>query len=294
MVNSAGATAPPRPRAARAAAPRHRLEAQQPVAVAVDLSTSTAVHRRHAQQRRRRRCSVVAQPGRPLPARWPRGVALTRHHETKKRDRTEPAADSLPPAVARRMSRRRFIAGAAARWPAPRRWPATCRRALGRGGRGRDPAPVRPVPGQARRVRDAGEPPFDHYFGTFPGVRGFSDPHAIRLPNGRLGVPAARPGQPRRLPRAVPHGHHHHRRGRRPVAQPRLARPARLVEQRRDGRLAAHPPRVRRRGQRPLHDGLLTPGRTSRSTGRWPSRSPSWTTTTARSWARPTRTGWCG
>ncbi|WP_239134611.1 alkaline phosphatase family protein, partial [Rugosimonospora africana] len=26
---------------------------------------------------------------------------------------------------------------------------------------------------------------FDHYFGTFPGVRGFSDPHAIRLPNGR-------------------------------------------------------------------------------------------------------------
>ncbi|HEY2674773.1 MAG TPA: alkaline phosphatase family protein [Rugosimonospora sp.] len=26
---------------------------------------------------------------------------------------------------------------------------------------------------------------FDHYFGTFPGVRGFSDPKAIRLPNGR-------------------------------------------------------------------------------------------------------------
>lgn len=26
---------------------------------------------------------------------------------------------------------------------------------------------------------------FDHYFGTFPGVRGFNDPHAMRLPNGR-------------------------------------------------------------------------------------------------------------
>jgi phospholipase C len=26
---------------------------------------------------------------------------------------------------------------------------------------------------------------FDHYFGTFPGTRGFSDPTAIRLPNGR-------------------------------------------------------------------------------------------------------------
>src|SRR5262245_25773132 len=26
---------------------------------------------------------------------------------------------------------------------------------------------------------------FDHYFGTFPGARGFSDPTAIRLRNGR-------------------------------------------------------------------------------------------------------------
>jgi phospholipase C len=26
---------------------------------------------------------------------------------------------------------------------------------------------------------------FDHYYGAFPGVRGFSDPHAITLPNGR-------------------------------------------------------------------------------------------------------------
>src|ERR1700739_4676481 len=26
---------------------------------------------------------------------------------------------------------------------------------------------------------------FDHYYGTLSGVRGFSDPHAARLPNGR-------------------------------------------------------------------------------------------------------------
>ena len=26
---------------------------------------------------------------------------------------------------------------------------------------------------------------FDHYFGTFPGARGFNDPTAIRLPTGR-------------------------------------------------------------------------------------------------------------
>src|SRR5262249_17962574 len=25
---------------------------------------------------------------------------------------------------------------------------------------------------------------FDHYFGTYPGVRGFADPFAVRLPNG--------------------------------------------------------------------------------------------------------------
>jgi phospholipase C len=25
---------------------------------------------------------------------------------------------------------------------------------------------------------------FDHYFGTLSGVRGFDDPHALRLPNG--------------------------------------------------------------------------------------------------------------
>ena len=46
-----------------------------------------------------------------------------------------------------------------------------------------------------------------------------------------------------------------------PFAVPRLARPARLLEPGRDGRLAAHPPRLRRRRQRLVHHGLLHRGR---------------------------------
>jgi phospholipase C len=33
---------------------------------------------------------------------------------------------------------------------------------------------------------------FDHYFGTLSGVRGFGDPHAARLPNGKPGAPQGR------------------------------------------------------------------------------------------------------
>ena len=46
--------------------------------------------------------------------------------------------------------------------------------------------------------------------------------------------------------------------------------------------------------QRLVHHGLLRRRRTSPSTGRWPRRSPCATTTTARSWARPTPTGSSG
>ncbi len=63
---------------------------------------------------------------------------------------------------------------------------------------------------------------FDHYFGTFPKVAGFSDPRAVRLPRRAVGVPAARPVQPRRLPGTMAHEHRHHRGGRGPVAQPQL------------------------------------------------------------------------
>jgi phospholipase C len=37
---------------------------------------------------------------------------------------------------------------------------------------------------------------FDHYFGTFPGVRGFSDPKAIKLPTGRSVFQQPDPGNP--------------------------------------------------------------------------------------------------
>jgi phospholipase C len=37
---------------------------------------------------------------------------------------------------------------------------------------------------------------FDHYFGTFPGARGFSDPTAIRLPNGRTVFQQPDPANP--------------------------------------------------------------------------------------------------
>jgi phospholipase C len=37
---------------------------------------------------------------------------------------------------------------------------------------------------------------FDHYFGTFPGVRGFNDPTAIRLPNGRTVFQQPDPANP--------------------------------------------------------------------------------------------------
>ena len=37
---------------------------------------------------------------------------------------------------------------------------------------------------------------FDHYFGTFPGARGFNDPTAIRLPTGRTVFQQPDPANP--------------------------------------------------------------------------------------------------
>ena len=47
---------------------------------------------------------------------------------------------------------------------------------------------------------------FDHYFGTFPGARGFSDRTAIRLPNGRpvgslIAVLSLNPRAPGKVPK---------------------------------------------------------------------------------------------
>ena len=124
---------------------------------------------------------------------------------------------------------------------------------------------------------------FDHYFGTMPGVRGFDDPHAITLPSGSSvfyqpdaaatrtatccrstwtpSTPARRPSRPPATPGTVQHA---------------------ALERRQDGQLVARAPRRRRRRPRPVHDGLLRPRTTSRSTGRWPTHSPSATPTTAR------------
>src|SRR5437868_2389663 len=38
---------------------------------------------------------------------------------------------------------------------------------------------------------------FDHYFGTMAGVRGFDDPHALRLPNGLPVFYQPDPGNPK-------------------------------------------------------------------------------------------------
>ena len=100
---------------------------------------------------------------------------------------------------------------------------------------------------------------FDHYFGTLPGVRGFADPHArdAATPAGRSSTSPTRRTRTATCCRstwtpsttsaqAIP------------STQPRLGGAARGVERRQDGQLAARAPR-RRRGQRPVRDGLLHP-----------------------------------
>ena len=123
---------------------------------------------------------------------------------------------------------------------------------------------------------------FDHYFGTMPGVRGFSDPAAIRLPDGspvfRQPHPAHAQGYltPFRYDtkttsaQATPGTDHSW---------------ATQHEAWNNGKMDQW---VRAKG--PFTMGYFTRP-TSRSTGRSPRRSRSATTTTARCSARPTRTG---
>jgi phospholipase C len=84
-----------------------------------------------------------------------------------------------------RMNRRRFVASAAAVAGAagfagvlPDSLAA--RAAAATPSRGFDLSQVKHLVFQMQENRS-----FDHYFGTFPGARGFSDPTAIRLPTGR-------------------------------------------------------------------------------------------------------------
>jgi phospholipase C len=79
------------------------------------------------------------------------------------------------PASAVDLTRRRFIGGAATA-AALAAMPANVQRALA------DPAPPKPIEHVVLLMQENRS--FDHYFGTMPGVRGFSDPGAVRLPNG--------------------------------------------------------------------------------------------------------------
>ncbi len=105
---------------------------------------------------------------------------------------------------------------------------------------------------------------FDHYFGTMAGVRGFADPHALKLPKWAFDFLPARSGQPRRLPAAVPLGYPHDQRAEDPFHQPRLGGSAQVVERWENGQLAPGPPQSRR-GEGPLRHGLSQAGRHSLS-----------------------------
>jgi phospholipase C len=73
------------------------------------------------------------------------------------------------------FTRRRFIGGAAFA-AALAAMPSNVRRALAE--------PVAPGPIEHVVLLMQENRSFDHYFGTMPGVRGFGDPNAMRLPNG--------------------------------------------------------------------------------------------------------------
>ncbi|HLI01508.1 MAG TPA: alkaline phosphatase family protein [Acidimicrobiales bacterium] len=91
---------------------------------------------------------------------------------------TKPTRTSDP-----RMSRRQFVASAAALAGAAGLagvLPANLAKAATAAPKKFDLSQVKHLVFQMQENRS-----FDHYFGTFPGVRGFSDPTAIRLPTGR-------------------------------------------------------------------------------------------------------------
>ena len=99
---------------------------------------------------------------------------------------------------------------------------------------------------------------FDHYYGTYPGVRGFDDPDRAR----RRLQPAVAAGRARALgylAPALPSRHRHDRRRVHLRPLPRVERPAPLLERGPDGPLRVHPhlAPVRRTRERRPHDGLL-------------------------------------
>ena len=114
---------------------------------------------------------------------------------------------------------------------------------------------------------------FDHYYGTYKGVRGFDD-----HPKGSCGN--LRPGMARRArhdaaPLPSRHGLEHRRVHLRP--RPQLVGPTHVLERRADGPVRHHAHRAGVRGppERGPDHGLLHAGRTWTSTTRWPTPSPS-------------------
>ena len=93
---------------------------------------------------------------------------------------------------------------------------------------------------------------FDHYFGTMPGVRGFADPAAIRLPGGGPVFRQPDPGHAAGLPGPVPPRHQDYQRAGHARHRPLLADPAPGLEQRCDGPVGT--------GQGAVHDGVLHAG----------------------------------
>jgi phospholipase C len=98
-------------------------------------------------------------------------------HELMAHEGTRAKGNPLnaPRTPAARLTRRRFI-GAAALGAAFAAMPANVQRALAQ--------PVGPQRIEHVVLLMQENRSFDHYFGTMPGVRGFSDPDALRLPNG--------------------------------------------------------------------------------------------------------------
>jgi phospholipase C len=94
-----------------------------------------------------------------------------------------------------RMSRRQFVVGAASLAGAAglaRSLPMSlARAAVATPPRNFDPSQIKHLVFQMQENRS-----FDHYFGTYPGARGFWDPAAIRLPTGRTMFQQPDPANP--------------------------------------------------------------------------------------------------
>jgi phospholipase C len=118
-------------------------------------------------------------------ADWPDKRATMSDRSTAIPGGSEPGGTRPAPAKGKRLgesrtaatglTRRRFIEGAALA-AAFAAMPVNVRRALAE--------PVRPQPIEHVVLLMQENRSFDHYFGTMPGVRGFGDPNAKRLPNG--------------------------------------------------------------------------------------------------------------